>query len=69
MEQRIERLEQTTTRHDEQIATLFSKVDDDNCRLDKIIQIMTRVQYGMYGAIVYYVLSEFGFLAAFKAAT
>jgi hypothetical protein len=30
---------------------------------------MTRVQYGMYGAIVYYVLSEFGFLAAFKAAT
>jgi len=29
MEQRIERLEQTTTRHDEQIATLFSKVDDD----------------------------------------
>jgi hypothetical protein len=28
MEQRIERLEQTTTRHDEQIATLFSKVDD-----------------------------------------
>jgi len=42
MEQRIERLEQTTTRHDEQIATLFSKVDDVNCRLDKIIQIMTR---------------------------
>jgi len=42
MEQRIERLEQTTTRHDEQIAALFSKVDDVNCRLDKIIQIMTR---------------------------
>jgi len=30
MEQRIERLEQTTTRYDEQIATLFSKVDDVN---------------------------------------
>ena len=69
MEKRVNRLEQTVTRHDDQIATLFSKVDDVNCRLDKIIQIMTRVQYGMYGAIVYYVLSEFGFLAAFKAAT
>jgi hypothetical protein len=30
MEQRIERLEQTTSRHDDQIATLFSKVDDVN---------------------------------------
>jgi hypothetical protein len=66
MEKRVNRLEQTVTRHDDQIATLFSKVDDVNCRLDKIIQVMTRIQYGMYGAIIYYVLSEVGILEALQ---
>jgi len=51
MEDRLNRVESAITRHDEQIASLFSKMNDVNAHL----------------MIAYYTLSEFGFFAAFKA--
>jgi len=66
VEHRVERLEQVTTRHDEQIAHLFKKVDDVNCRLDKIINVMTQIKYAMFGAIGYYLMTEIGFIETLK---
>jgi len=66
MEDRLNRAEASIVRHDEQIASLFSKVHDVTAHLTCIQNTLNQIKYIAIGMIAYYTLSEFGFFAAFK---
>ena len=66
MEQRVEHLEKAVSRHEDQIANLFSKVDNVNLHLTKIQNTLNQIRWMGTGAIVYYILTEVGLLAALK---
>ena len=66
MQQRIDRLEQTVTRHDDQIAKLFQKVDDVNLHLKAIQSTLDQIKWIATGMLAYFALAEFGFLAGLK---
>jgi hypothetical protein len=69
VEQRLDRLEQASARHDEQIAKLFAQMGDMNVHLTAIQDTLNQIKYIAVGMIVYFTLQEFGFFAAFKAAS
>jgi hypothetical protein len=66
MEQRIERLEEASARHESQISSLFSKIDDTNKSLAAIQNTLNQIRWTFFGAVGYYVFTEFGFLKALK---
>lgn len=68
MEQRINQLELSVNRHDDQIAKLFSQVSDMNAHLTSIQKTLDQIKYIGIGMIVYFTLQEFGFFTAFKLA-
>jgi hypothetical protein len=67
MDDRLNRVETAITRHDEQIASLFSKMNDVNAHLTNIQNTLNQIKYIAIGMIAYFILQEFGFFAAFKA--
>ena len=67
MEQRLDRLEQTSARHDEQISTLSLKMGDMNQHLTSIQDTLNQIKYIAVGMVFYFTLQEFGFFEAFKA--
>ena len=69
MEQRLAQLELSVNRHDDQIAKLFSQVSDMNKHLTSIQDTLNQIKYIAVGMMVYFTLQEFGFFAAFKAAS
>jgi hypothetical protein len=54
------------TLHAEQIAKLFSQIQDTNNRLLAIEKSILQLKYMGYGAIFYGVSSQFGILTALK---
>ena len=69
MEQRLDRLEQTSARHDEQISTLSLKMGDMNQHLTAIQDTLNKIWYIAVGMVFYFILQEFGFFEAFKVVT
>ena len=69
MEQRVQHLEKAVSRHEDQIASLFSKVDDVNLHLTKIQNTLNQIRWMGTGAIAYYLLTEMGIFAALKVVT
>jgi len=69
MEDRVKRLEDTTARHDEQIAKLFSQMSDMNSHLTSIQKTLDQIKYIAIGMVIYFTLQEFGFFTAFKLAS
>ena len=67
VEQRLDRLEQTIVRHDEQIAKLFAQMGDMNKHLTSIQDTLNQIKYIAVGMVFYFTLQEFGFFEAFKA--
>ena len=45
MEERLNRVESAITRHDEQIASLFSKMNDVNAHLTNIQNTLNQIKY------------------------
>jgi hypothetical protein len=66
MEQRIDRLEEASARHESQISSLFGKIDDTNKSLAAIQNTLNQIRWTFFGAVGYYVFTEFGFLKALK---
>jgi hypothetical protein len=66
MEERLNRVESVITRHDEQIARLFSKIDSTDNHLADIRNSLMQLKFGFIGALVYFVLAEVGFSEGLK---
>tara|TARA_R110000851_G_scaffold220086_3_gene372859 strand:- start:2838 stop:3050 length:213 start_codon:yes stop_codon:yes gene_type:complete len=56
-------------KQDMQIAKLFSKVDDTNIAIQKINNSLLQIKWGIYGAIIWYVVQQVGIIEAFRMAT
>jgi hypothetical protein len=69
MEQRIDRLEQKVTLHDDQIARLFSKIDSTDNHLQDIRNSLMQLKFGFIGALGYFILTEVGFSEGIKLIT
>jgi hypothetical protein len=69
MQQRMERIEQTCNRHDDQIARLFSKIDSTDSHLQDIRNSLLQLKFGFIGALAYFVLTEIGFSEGLKLIT
>ena len=53
-------------KHSNQIAKLFSKIDDTNDKIQKIFNILNQIRYFIYGGFAYFLASEVGMLNLIK---
>jgi SMC interacting uncharacterized protein involved in chromosome segregation len=62
------RLQVQLDKHSTQIAKLFSKVDDTNASIQKIVNTLNQIRWTFFGAIGYYAVSEIGIIEAMRIA-
>ena len=68
MSDEIKRLQVQLDKHSTQIAKLFSKVDDTNASIQKIVNTLNQIRWTFFGAIGYYAVSEIGIIEAMRIA-
>ena len=68
MEERIARMEKTLDKHSSQISKLFSRVDDTNACIQKIMNTLNQIRWTFFGALGYFAISEIGILEAVRIA-
>jgi len=66
MEERIRLLEEKVDHHHRQISKLFSRVDETNQNIQKIMNILTQIRYFLYGGFAFFVATEIGFVQALQ---
>ena len=66
MKEKVELLERSVARHDDQIARLFSKVDSVNGHLIDIQKTLDQIRYIGMGMLFYFIISEVGFIEGLK---
>jgi hypothetical protein len=64
--ERIKILEERVDHHHRQISKLFSKVDETNQMIQKIMTILTQIRYFLFGGFAFFVATEIGFFNALK---
>ncbi len=60
MEDELRRMQVQLDKHAGQIAKLFSKIDDTNKCIAKINTSLLQIKWGVYGAIIFYVVVNVG---------
>ena len=68
MTDEIRRLQVQLDKHSSQIAKLFSKVDDTNASIQKIMNTLNQIRWTFFGALGYYAVSEIGIIEAMRIA-
>ncbi len=68
MSDETKRLQVQLDKHSTQIAKLFSKVDDTNASIQKIVNTLNQIRWTFFGAIGYYAVSEIGIIEAMRIA-
>ena len=68
MTDEIRRLQVQLDKHSAQIAKLFSKVDDTNASIQKIMNTLNQIRWTFFGALGYYAVSEIGIIEAMRIA-
>jgi len=68
MENRVNRIEQIIERHDGQIASLFSKVDDISISLACIQKTLEQIKFFVLGGLGVFLLAEVGIIEAIRVA-
>jgi len=64
----IKRMQMQLDKHAGQIAKLFSKVDDTNASIQKIMNTLNQIRWTFFGALGYYAISEIGILETMRLA-
>ena len=64
MEDELRRMQVQLDKHASQIAKLFSKIDDTNKCIAKINTSLLQIKWGVYGAIIFYVVGQVGLIEA-----
>jgi hypothetical protein len=57
-----QRIQLQLDKHSQQIAKLFSKIDDTNAKIQKIFNMLNQIRYFLYGGFAYFIASEVGML-------
>ena len=60
----IKRIQLQLDKHAGQIAKLFSKIDETNKCIAKINTSLLQIKWGVYGAIIFYVIGQVGLMEA-----
>jgi hypothetical protein len=60
----IKRMQLQLDKHASQIAKLCSKIDDTNKCIAKINTSLLQIKWGVYGAIIFYVIGQVGIMEA-----
>jgi len=68
MESRLNRIEQIVERHDGQIASLFSKVDEISKSLTCIQKTLEQIKFFVLGGLGFFLLVEVGIIEALRLA-
>ena len=68
MENRLNRIEQIVERHDGQISSLFSKVDDISKSLACIQKTLEQIKFFVLGGLGFFLLVEVGIIEALRLA-
>ncbi len=66
LENRLTSVQKKVDLHEVQIGKLFSKIEDTNICIQKIMTTMAQIKWTFYGAVGYYAISELGILSALK---
>ncbi len=66
MEDKLNRMQMQLDKHASQIAKLFSKIDDTNKCIAKINTSLLQIKWGVYGALLYYVITQIGIIEAVR---
>ncbi len=53
-------------KHSNQIAKLFSKIDDTNDKIQRIFTMLNQIRYFLYGGFAYFIASEVGVFNVLK---
>jgi hypothetical protein len=64
----IKRMQMQLDKHSGQIAKLFSKIDDTNASIQKIMNTLNQIRWTFFGALGYYAISEIGILETMRLA-
>ncbi len=64
MDEELRRVQLQLDKHAGQIAKLFSKIDDTNKCIAKINTSLLQIKWGVYGAIIFYVIANVGLMEA-----
>jgi hypothetical protein len=64
MDDELRRMQLQLDKHAGQIAKLFSKIDDTNKCISKINTSLLQIKWGVYGAIIFYVIANVGLMEA-----
>ena len=64
MDEKLNRMQLQLDKHAGQIAKLFSKIDDTNKCIAKINTSLLQIKWGVYGAIIFYVVGQVGLIEA-----
>jgi hypothetical protein len=68
MEERVTKLETIVDRHGTQISKLFSRIDETNKCIQKINTNMLQIKWSVYGAIIFYIITQVGIIEALRVA-
>ena len=60
------RMQLQLDKHANQIAKLFSKIDDTNAKIQKIFNMLNQIRYFLYGGFAYFIASEVGMFNLLK---
>jgi hypothetical protein len=64
MDDELRRMQLQLDKHAGQIAKLFSKIDETNKCIAKINTSLLQIKWGVYGAIIFYVIANVGLMEA-----
>jgi len=64
MDEKLNRMQLQLDKHTSQIGKLFSKIDDTNKCIAKINNSLLQIKWGVYGAIIFYVIAQVGIIEA-----
>ena len=68
MNEDFNRMQLQLDKHSGQIAKLFSKIDDTNLCIQKINTSLMQIKWGVYGALLYYFVTQIGIIEAVRLA-
>jgi hypothetical protein len=66
MDEKLSRMQLQLDKHDSQIGKLFSRIENTNLCIQKIITSLMQIKWGIYGAFAWYIITHIGIIEAMR---